>query len=119
MKITARKQIYWIVGLVAAAALVGMGATLASGVVGSGGSESMQIDDGAEYLSQASISLEEAIAAAQTVADGRLGDVDLEMYNGRLVFNVEIGEVDVKVDATDGRVSGQVLEHEEVEEEDD
>jgi hypothetical protein len=32
---------------------------------------------------------------------------------------VEMGAQDVKVDAADGRVLGQVLEHEEVEEEDD
>jgi uncharacterized membrane protein YkoI len=117
MKTTSRKSIYWIVGLVGAAALVGTGATLASGIVEQDSAEPtqpVQIDDGAEFLGQASISLEEAIAAAQEVASGKLGDVDLEMYEGRLVFNVEIEHNDVKVDAADGRVLGMVTEEEEL-----
>ena len=45
-----------------------------------------QIDDGAELLGQASISLEEAISAAQEAARGELGEVDLEKHEGKLVF---------------------------------
>ena len=106
---TVRKRIYWILGLVAIIALVGTGAAVASGVATSGGPQG-QIDDGAELLDQASITLEEAIAAAQAAATGKLGEVDLEMYEGRLVFNVDVGNQDVKVDAADGAILGQVLE---------
>ncbi len=47
-----------------------------------------------------------AIEAAQTAADGEIGEVDLEDYNGTLVFNVDVGDVDVKVDAATGEVLG-------------
>ena len=106
---TSRKRVYWILGLVVVIAVIGTGAIAASGVVGSSGS-SGQIDDGAELLDQASISLEEAIVSAQAAATGELGEVDLEMYQGRLVFNVDIGNQDVKVDAEDGAVLGYELE---------
>ena len=64
------------------------------------------IDDGIELLDQASISLEAAIAAAQAAYSGALGEVDLEDYQGHLVFNIDIGDKDVKVDASDGAVLG-------------
>ena len=34
------------------------------------------------------------------------------MYEGRLVFNVDVGDHDVKVDAANGTILGQVLENE-------
>jgi hypothetical protein len=64
------------------------------------------IDDGKELLPQAKITLEQAIQAAQGSRSGDLGEVDLEHYKGRLVFNVDIGDHDVKVDATTGAVLG-------------
>jgi uncharacterized membrane protein YkoI len=64
------------------------------------------IDDGKELLPQATISLDDAIAAAQAAQTGNLGEVDLEFYNGTLVFNVDIGNHDVKVDAASGTVLG-------------
>lgn len=39
-------------------------------------------------------------------ADGVVGEIDLEDYNGTLVFNVEIGQHDVMVDAATGDVLG-------------
>jgi uncharacterized membrane protein YkoI len=63
-----------------------------------------QLDDGANLLPQAAISVDEAIAAAQSAASGALGEVDLEDYQGTLVFNVDIGDKDVKVDASNGSV---------------
>jgi uncharacterized membrane protein YkoI len=63
-----------------------------------------QIDDGADLLPQASITLDQAIAAAQGAANGMVGEVDLEKYDGKLVFNVDIGAKDVKIDAADGSV---------------
>jgi uncharacterized membrane protein YkoI len=62
------------------------------------------LDDGKELLPQASITLDQAIAAAQTAASGGLGEIDLEHYQGKLVFNVDIGDKDVKVDASSGAV---------------
>jgi uncharacterized membrane protein YkoI len=66
------------------------------------------IDDGKDLLPQAKISLEQAIAAAQGSASGDVGEVDLEDFHGRLVFNVDVGNQDVKVDATDGTVLAAV-----------
>jgi uncharacterized membrane protein YkoI len=66
--------------------------------------EAGTLDDGASLLPEASISLEQAITAAQAAADGTLGEVDLEYVGERLVFNVDIGNNDVKVDAADGSI---------------
>ena len=106
---TFRKRIYWTGGVAAIVALVGISAVLASGFASAGGAPG-QIDDGAELLDQASITLEEAIAAAQSAATGSVGEVDLELYEGRLVFNVDVGNLDAKVDAADGAILGQVSE---------
>jgi uncharacterized membrane protein YkoI len=65
------------------------------------------IDDGEELLPQAQITLDQAITAAQKAVPGKLGEVDLEYYDGRLVFNVDSGNADVKVDAATGAVIGQ------------
>lgn len=62
------------------------------------------LDDGADLLPLASITLEEAITAAHGAADGAVGEVDLEYVGDRLVFNVDIGEFDVKIDAQDASV---------------
>jgi uncharacterized membrane protein YkoI len=64
------------------------------------------LDDGKDLLPQAGISLDEAIAAAQTAASGAIGEVDLEYQGGTLVFNVDVGRQDVKVDAATGKVIG-------------
>jgi uncharacterized membrane protein YkoI len=63
-----------------------------------------KLDDGAGLLSQAAITIDQAIAAAQGAASGDLGEVDLEDYQGKLVFNVDIGGKDVKVDASNAAV---------------
>ena len=65
---------------------------------------SATLDDGSELLPQAGISLEEAIAAAQGAAPGAVGEVDLEYAAGTLVFNVDVGDQDVHVDAASGAV---------------
>ena len=62
------------------------------------------IDDGKDLLPQATITLDQAIAAAQATGNGALGEVDLEYFNGQLVFNIDIGSTDVKIDAADGAV---------------
>ena len=62
------------------------------------------VDDGKDLLPQAQITLDRAIAAAQSAASGPVGEVDLEHYQGKLVFNVDVGDKDVKVDAADGSI---------------
>jgi uncharacterized membrane protein YkoI len=66
------------------------------------------LDDGKELLPQATITLDQAIAAAQASTTGALGEVDLEYYQGTLVFNVDVGNHDVKVDAATGDILASV-----------
>ena len=101
------KRRWWILVLVAI--LVGGGVTGAIAFSGSSAAVPPgHIDDGAELLPQASITLDQAIAAAQKSESGAVGEVDLEMYQGQLVFNVDIGDKDVKVDASNGNVLGSI-----------
>jgi uncharacterized membrane protein YkoI len=83
-------------------------AAVGLGVVGvgwaSGGAGASRLDDGTDLLPQAKISQRQAIAAAQTTASGALNEVDLEHAGGRLVWNVDVGDADVKVDAATGKV---------------
>ena len=84
------------------ATAVGLGAV---GVAwAAGGSGASRLDDGKALLPQAKITEQQAIAAAQTAASGGLNEVDLEHAGGRLVFNVDVGSADVKVDAATGQV---------------
>ena len=85
----------------AVAALGGGAIAAASG--GSGGGPN-RLDDGTDLLPQAKLTIPEAVTAAQTAASGKIGEVDLEHYSGRLVFNVDVGDKDVKVDAATGAV---------------
>ncbi len=66
--------------------------------------QASRLDDGAALLPQATITEQQAIAAAQRAASGALDEVDLEQHDGRLVFNVDVGGSDVKVDAATGQV---------------
>jgi uncharacterized membrane protein YkoI len=62
------------------------------------------LDDGADLVGLADITIEEAISAAQTAASGAIGEIDLEYVGDVLVYNVDVGTQDVKVDATTGEV---------------
>lgn len=66
------------------------------------------LDDGEELLPQADISIDDAIASAQAAVPGAtsadIGEIDLEDFNGTLVFNVDVGDKDVKVDASTGDI---------------
>jgi uncharacterized membrane protein YkoI len=90
-----------------AAALIAAGGTGVSALAGpsSGGSPS-RLDDGKDLLPQSKITEQHAIGAAQKAASGGLNEVDLEHYSGRLVWNVDVGSQDVKVDADTGKVVG-------------
>jgi len=87
--------------VLAVAALGGGAIAAASGTSGGGPNK---LDDGTDLLPQAKLSLAQAVTAAQTAASGKVGEVDLEHYSGRLVFNVDVGDKDVKVDAATGDV---------------
>lgn len=62
------------------------------------------LDDGKEFQSQAKITIDQAITAAQRAATGDVGEIDLEMRDGTLVYTVDIGDQDVHVDAATGTV---------------
>lgn len=87
---------------VAALAATGLATGVALGA--GGGSQPSRLDDGRDLLPQAKITEQQAIAAAQKGASGGLNEVDLERYQGKLVFNVDVGSHDVKVDAGNGDV---------------
>jgi uncharacterized membrane protein YkoI len=110
-------RLYWVAGLVAILALAGAAVTLTSQLTSADGPSAAsevedgdvsagpgQIDDGRDLLPEAGITLDAAIAAAQSAASGSIGEVDLEHWNDTLVFNVDVGDKDVKVDAATGAV---------------
>ena len=96
----------------AAAVVVLAGATLAFGGPGrliyddGAYAKPGSLDDGKDLQSQATISLRRAVQQAQGAATGSLGQVDLEQYNGRLVYTVDVGDNEVHVDAANGRIDG-------------
>lgn len=67
-------------------------------------SDPVVIDDGQVYEREASISIEEAISIALNHADGKVDDVDLKHRGGTLVYDIEIGDTDIVIDANDGTV---------------
>jgi uncharacterized membrane protein YkoI len=86
------------------AAALALAATAFGAGSGGGTSAGSRLDDGKDLLPQAKITEAQAIAAAQTAASGDLNEVDLEQFDGKLAFNVDVGGSDVKVDAADGKV---------------
>ena len=63
------------------------------------------LDDGKQFLPQTTITLGQAVSAAQKAAHGQLGQVDLEQLGGRIVYMVDVGKNEVRIDATDGSVA--------------
>ena len=63
------------------------------------------LDDGKDLLPQTTISVGQAVAAAQRAQSGALGQVDLEQSNGRVVYVVDVGSHEVRVDATNGAIA--------------
>jgi uncharacterized membrane protein YkoI len=98
-----RKRTITTVAAIAALGATGAGVAWAAG--GSAGTGTARLDDGKDLLPQAKITEQQAMSAAQTAASGALNEVDLEHLDGRLVFNVDVGNKDVKVDATTGQVA--------------
>ena len=62
------------------------------------------LDDGKKLLPLTSVTLARANAIAQHATTGTLGQVDLERYNGIVVYKVDVGDKEVRVDATGGTV---------------
>lgn len=62
------------------------------------------LDDGQDLLPQTTVPLAQANATAQHVATGALGQVDLERFGDRIVFSVDVGSQEVRVDADSGLV---------------
>jgi uncharacterized membrane protein YkoI len=105
-----RKRLIIVVTAVAAALLAFGGATYALGG-GPGGiwddnhfAKPGSLDDGKDLLPQTKISLTQAVSTAQAAASGALGQVDLERYRGAIVYMVDIGDREVRVDASSGKV---------------
>ncbi len=63
-----------------------------------------EADEAAALAPLANITADEAVAAAQAKVPGDVQKVELENENGSLVYSVEIGGKDVKVDAGTGAV---------------
>jgi uncharacterized membrane protein YkoI len=93
-----------IIGVVVGLAALGAAGGVALGSGGRGAAGGSRLDDGKDLLPQAGITEQEAIKAAQGAATGDLNEVDLEHWSGKLVFNVDVGSSDVKVDAGSGKV---------------
>lgn len=113
-------RFYWVIALVAFMALASAAATVTSRLASAAdntpvtqdeaddGSETEvpigTLDDGKHLLQDAGITLTQAIEAARGTASGSVGEMDLEHWDGKLVFNVDIGGQDVEVDAGNGAV---------------
>jgi peptidase YpeB-like protein len=91
-------------GLAALTAFALGGAALAQG--GGDPAPPGTLDDGGGLLPKAGISVDQAVSGAKSAATGKIGEVDLEYKGSKLVFNVDVGTSDVKVDAADGSLVG-------------
>jgi hypothetical protein len=105
-----KRRLLLILTCCAAAALT---LVFATGAVGGAGGlifddgsyyEPGSLDDGKDLLPQATVSLADANATAQRVAVGGLGQVDLEHFGDRIVYAVDGGSQEVRVDANSGIV---------------
>jgi uncharacterized membrane protein YkoI len=63
------------------------------------------LDDGKDLLPETTITLDQAISAAQRATHGNLGQVDLERFDGRVVYKVDVGPNEVRVDAGNGSIA--------------
>jgi uncharacterized membrane protein YkoI len=101
---------YGVIALTVGAAMLSAGALGVSAQDDEGAGEvespvaAGTLDDGSALLPLADITLDAAVRVAQSAASGAVGEADLEYVGDRLVFNVDIGNQDVKVDANSGAV---------------
>jgi uncharacterized membrane protein YkoI len=99
-----RRRMTAVIALVAALGVAATAVASSGHHRAHGATAASRLDDGKDLLGEATITEAQAIAAAQTAASGALNEVDLEHAGDRLVFNVDVGNHDVKVDAANGRV---------------
>jgi uncharacterized membrane protein YkoI len=108
-RIHMRKRTPIVAVSIAVIALAGGGYALGGGSTGIWDDDHFaqpgSLDDGKDLLPQTTISLAEAVAAAQRAETGALGQVDLEKSDGRVVYMVDIGDQEVRVDASDGSIA--------------
>jgi len=83
---------------------VGLIATLAVQDVFGEDNGNGRLEEGSELVSEASLSVDEAISIAESEASGTAEDAELERQGDRLVYEIEVGETDVYIDANDGSV---------------
>lgn len=55
-------------------------------------------------LAQAQITIEEAIQTAMSAVDGQFDDAELDEKQGTIVWEIDLGDVDVDVDAITGQI---------------
>jgi len=106
-----KRRLTLVVACLAAVAVLALGGAFALGGgpgIGDDGhfARPGSLDDGKDLLPQTRISLAQANAAAQRAATGALGQVDLERSAGRVLYVVDVGDREVRVDASDGSVVG-------------
>jgi uncharacterized membrane protein YkoI len=99
-----RKRMTAVVAIVAALGLTASAVAAGGHHHARAAAGASRLDDGKDLLPQAKITEAQAIAAARSAAAGALDEVDLEHAGGKLVFNVDVGDHDVKVDAANGGV---------------
>lgn len=63
-----------------------------------------RFDDGRQLMPQARIAARQAITVAKSAVPGVVSEIDLERFHRVLVYNLDIGHMDVKVDALTGSV---------------
>jgi len=103
-----RRLVILISVVVAVVALAAGGAALAFAGGGHGDESTSEkpglLDDGKELVPHAKVKLSEAVAAARTAAPGKVGQVDLESDAGKVFYEVDVGDREVRVDASSGKV---------------
>jgi uncharacterized membrane protein YkoI len=93
----------FIVAATGTALLIALGAAAISSDQ-AGALEGSNLDDGSHLLSDARITPEEAIDIAQGEVNGNVEDIDLERNGSELIYDIEINDTDVHIDAMDGAV---------------
>lgn len=62
------------------------------------------VDDGKQIESTTNISVEEAVTIALNHANGKVDDVDIKQRGSDVFYDIEVGDTDVLINATDGSV---------------
>ena len=113
---TVRKCLYLSTALVAVLALGGISVNIVSAgrldevvddhddASDDGDSDDPALDDGRALLPKAKLTFEQAEATARKANPGTVEETDLEVWDNKLVFDVDMGAKTVRIDAIDGTV---------------